>query len=775
MTDHYAKYKTKDLWHIKEETFDPEIQNIRETQFSLGNGYIGSRGILEEIPKGAWAGTYIAGIYDRFTSQVSEMVNFPNPFFFKFTVKGEKVGAVAMDVLDHQRVLNMRDGLLIRRTIYSDSKKRRYDYQSMRFVSMHDKNITAMQIILTPLDDDAEIELQGGLDVTVHNKGSVTEGNKRHFQATELAREDHSDYRVVETLERHQQVIYRCGFYYSIGRKKTYVSGNVLKLKLKKKQTVVFTKIAYIKACGEGEEQLKKFQKSSKTKFNKAFHGRFETLLKKHIEQWRKLWDVADVIIEGTADIQKNLRFNIFHMLICGHFDGGFSSIGARTLSGEGYRGHIFWDAEIFMLPFYAYVCPDVAKNMLLYRYHRMDQARAIAQNQGYKGVMFPWESAGTGEEETPTWAKDLDGTIIRIRTNELEHHITADIAYACCQYAEVAGDEDFMKEYGYEMVFEAARFWASRVKRNRQGKYEIRDVIGPDEFHEHVHNNAYTNVMAKWNLSTGYKFYGALKRKQPKVYKQLRKKINLTDKEVNAWKKISPKIVFKYRKKDHVIEEFDGYFRKRHIDVSELDENGIPMLPAHIKVKDYNKTQLVKQADVLMLLYLLPDFFTKDIKKNNYQFYAPRTLHKSSLSSSIHAIMALEAGVLNQAYQFFNVALRADISNLHGNSNEGIHAASLGGVWQSVIHGFAGTKIQKHTLSIDPRMPKTWKRIRFSLLWQKNLLRITANNNEVRIKVESKQRKKVKIRIFNKDHLLGPNKGYIFRRHGRKQEGDYY
>ncbi|MCK5083454.1 MAG: glycoside hydrolase family 65 protein [Candidatus Omnitrophica bacterium] len=775
MADYYAKYKNRDLWCIKADAFDTGIQNIRETQFALGNGYLGVRGILEEIPIGTWAGTYIAGVYDRFTSQVAELVNFPNPFFFKFTVKGEKVGAVAMDVLDHQMILNMQDGLLTRRTVYSDSKKRRYDYQSIRFVSMHDKNIGVMQVTLTPLDDSAEVEIQSGLDTTAHNKGTITEGNKRHFNIKELDQEKNASYLLLRTLEKRHQVIYRTGLYYVIGKKRVYAQDNILKLKLKKRQPIVLTKVFYIGTCGEKKEDLKRLQRSSRVKFNKAFRGRMDSLLKSHREEWRKLWDVADVIIAGTADIQKNLRFNIFHMLICGHVDKGFSSIGARTLSGEGYRGHVFWDAEIFMLPFYAYAMPKVAKNMLMYRYFRMDQARDIAKKQGYKGTMYPWESAGTGEEETPTWAKDLDGKIIRIKTNELEHHITADIAFACCHYFEITDDEEFMMDYGYEMVFEAARFWASRVQRNRQGKYEIRDVIGPDEFHEHVNNNAFTNVMAKWNLSVAHKFYQALKKTKPKLYTELRGKIGLTDKEVNVWKRIVPKIVFKYRKKDYVIEEFDGYFQRKHINIVDLDENGIPMLPKGVKVKDYNKTQFVKQADVLMLLYLLADFFPKNAKKNNYHFYAPRTLHKSSLSPAIHAIMALESGLLNQAYQFFNVALRADISNLHGNSHEGIHAASLGGVWQSVINGFAGVKIEGHTLSFDPRMPTTWQYIQFSLLWKGSMLRVVVNNNEAHIKIESKQKKKIKMKVFGKNHLLVPGKGYVFRRHARKPESAYY
>ncbi len=775
MSDHYAKYKSEDLWCIKAEAFDTKIQNIRETQFALGNGYLGSRGILEEIPKGAWAGTYITGVFDHITSQVSELVNFPNPFCFKFSVKGEKVGAVAMDVLKHQRVLNMRDGFLVRRTVYSDSKKRRYDYQSIRFLSMHEKNIGAMQISLTALDDNAEVEIQGSLDVTVHNRGTVTEGNKRHFHTKELAEGAHDNYRLLETLEKHHQIIYRSGFYYTIGRKKIYAPDNVLRLKLKKGKTIVVTKVFYIGACDAGKKTLVRLQKSSRTKFNKAFHGKFEVLAKEHQDKWRELWNVADIEIGGTADIQKNLRFNIFHMLICGHFDNGVSSIGARTLSGEGYRGHVFWDAEIFMLPFYAYIVPEVAKNMLLYRYNRLNQARDIAKVQGYDGTMYPWESAGTGEEETPTWAKDLDGKIIRIRTNELEHHITADIAFACCQYVEVTDDQEFMENYGYEMVFEAARFWASRVKRNRQGGYEIRDVIGPDEFHEHVNNNAYTNVMAKWNLSTAHRLYKELKKANPKLYKSLRAKIDLTDKEANIWKQIVPKIVFKYRKKDYVIEEFDGYFRKRHIDVVDLDENGMPMLPKGVQVKDYNKTQLVKQADILMLLYLLTDFFSKKAKRSNYEFYAPRTLHKSSLSPAIHAIMALESGLMSESYRFFNVALRADISNLHGNTHEGIHAASLGGVWQSVINGFAGIRIERHVLSFNPQMPKSWRHIQFSLLWKGSLVRVMATNDEVHIKVNLKPKKKIKIKVFNKISYLSGRKKHIFKKHGAKPVPVYY
>ncbi len=773
MKDLFSHYKGQDLWCIKEDGFDRDIQNIRESQFSLGNGYLGTRGTLEEKPPGAQPGTYVTGIYDRMTSQVAELVNLPNPFFMKFILKGEKLGAASMDILQHERVLDMRQGLLFRRNVYTDIKNRRYDYQSLRFVSKHDKELGVMQITLTPLDDDAEIELQSGVDVSVHNAGVVSEGSKRHFRIKELFSEGPAPYMLIETLEKRHQVIYRSGFYYKTGAKKVFAKDDVLKVRLKKKQRAVFTKIFTITACGEGAPDLEKARKVSQAAFQRALRAPFETLLRQHAAAWLKVWERADVVIAGTADIQKNLRFNIYHMLICAHADDGFSSIGARTLSGEGYRGHVFWDAEIFLLPFYAYVLPDAARNMLLYRYRRLDEARKIAKERGYRGAMFPWESAGTGKEETPTWARDLDGRVIRIRTNEFEQHITADIAFAAAQYAAVSGDADFTRDYGAEMIWEAARFWASRVVKDKKGGYGIRGVIGPDEFHEDVDNNAYTNMLAKWNLLAGHRLYFGLKKGGGGRLRALCSKIGLTDREVRQWKRIAPRLAVRMRK-DGVIEQFDGYFKKRAVKITQRDENGIPLSPRGIKVRDYHKTQLVKQADVLMLLYLLSGFYGKKTKVRNFWYYLDRTLHKSSLSAAVHCLAAVDAGALTQAYQFFNVALRADISNLHGNTAEGIHAASLGGVWQCVVCGFAGVRIKNNELCVDPFMPKAWREIRCSIVWRKDPVIIETKNDGVRIKVVSR-RKKVKIRVFGKLRDVTANKASLFRRKVGDRRRDYY
>lgn len=774
MKEIYAKYTDDELWLIKETQWVRELQNIREAQFALGNGYFATRAVLEEVPYDAMPGTYIAGIYDKLTAQVAEMVNFPNPFNFRFTINGEKLDVIAMDVLMHKRILNMKKGLLIRHTIFQDSHKRRYDLQSLRLVLMHEKNFGAMQLSLTALDHDCEVDINTGIDTAVYNMGALTEGRKKHFRLRELGQYRNAGYLIVETFEKKYIVVFWSGFYYKINGSKIYARENIFKLKLKKNESITFTKIFYIGHFPYTKDSSKLKQRAFR-KFYQVFHANFDHIVRAHINSWQRLWRKADIIIEGTANLQQNLRFNIYHMLIAAHHDQGFSSIGARTLTGEGYRGHIFWDTEIFLGPFYSFVLPEVAKNMLLYRYHRLPQARENARKNGYRGAMFPWESADTGEEETPGWARDFDGSIIKIYTHKMEHHITADIAYALYRYYLITRDEDFMNKYGYELLFETARFWASRVEYNpKKAKYEILHVIGPDEFHIDVNNNAYTNMLAKWNLIIAYKLFHKLKKNKPDIYRSLSRKLNLKDDEVKRWRRISSSLTVRTNA-DGVIEQFDGYFKLKDIEIKEYDENGIPLLPANLRPRHLAKTKLVKQADVLMLIYLLSDIFNLKTKKVNYQYYIKRTLHKSSLSPSIHAIVACQCNDMNRAYNLFNVSLRADISNLFNNSREGIHAASLGGTWQALIFGFAGLSIRKEILHINPRIPRTWRKVIFSLHWQGNLLKCELNNNVVRLKITSRKKRKIKISVFGQVHIISSGRIYNFQKKAPKRLVEYY
>ena len=777
MKDYYSKYTNEYSWIIKEEGWVRALQGVRETQLAIGNGFLGSRAVLEEIPYDAKPGTYIAGLYDSVGSKVSELVNLPNPFNFKITAHGEKMGVITMDVIEHRRILNLRHGVICRHSVFQDTNKKRYDYQSIRFLSAQNKNIGVMQVIFTALDSAADISVQTGIDTSVYNAGTVTEGRKKHFRVKELGQFKNEGYLIVDTFDKMHTVIFRSGFYYETGGKKIPAKDNVLELRLKKNQTIIFTKIFFINRTPK-RENLNKLKKISEKKFRKAFRSSFRQLLKRHIDSWEELWDLAEVSIWGDPEAEKKLRFNIYHLLIAAPENSGFSSIGAKALTGEGYRGHIFWDTEIFILPFYIYTIPEKAKNILLYRYKRLDAAKELARKNGFKGAMFPWESAASGSEETPDRAKDLDGKVIKIYTGQREHHISADIAYAFFHYYNVTNDEKFFRDYGYEVVFETARFWASRVEYNKKkGKYEINGVIGPDEFHDDVNNNAFTNTMAKWNLLMAHNLYQKIKRTKSPGFKNLKEKVTLSDKEAKNWKKIAGGININMNKKK-IIEQFDGYFRKREIKITAWDENFLPVISQKLTPRDYNKTQLVKQADVIMLLYLFPDAFPAKIKKANYAYYLDRTLHKSSLSLPSHASMAIEVGDKNRAYSFFNTALRADISNVNNNTSDGIHAACIGGTWQVLVNGFAGVRIHKGILAIDPKLPSMWRKVIFSMRWRGYLLRLEIKNDKIKIYAtpSNGENEKFKIRLFGVLYGLRSNKLFNIKRKAKaaSQEAHY-
>ena len=761
MKDYFAEYRPGDSWLIKEGKWDKKIQPSRESQFALGNGFIGSRGIMEEIPFDARPGTYIAGLYDKTGAQVTELVNLPNPINLKIIVGGEKLGAGTMDILEHERTLDMRHGLLTRHTVYQNSHKKRFDYQSLRFVSMRNKHIIAMQVYITPLDEQATFTVENLLDFSVVNIGFLTEGNKKHFRIEDVSQFETGEYLAVRTLEKDTLVAYGKSLIIEKSGSKRFAKHVTTQIRLRKNQTACITNIFSIFTADN--KRVKKIKPVVKGFLKKSANIGFEGMLEEHIASWDRLWSVSDIKIKGAAQDEKSLRFNIYHLLICGREASGESSIGAKTLSGEGYRGHIFWDAEIFIFPFFLYTRPKVAKNMLLYRYNRLEAARRIAQSRGYNGAMFPWESADTGEETTPAWAKNFDGSLIQIRTHEMEHHITADVAYAVYQYYAVTHDIRFMLKYGFEIIFETARFWASRVEYDpRLKKYEIKHVIGPDEFHEDVDNNAYTNWMACFNLMVASAMHQKMKGLYPKEYRHLSKKIGLKKGEVLEWKRISSGIVFNL-KRNGLIEQFSGYFRKRKIKLKDLKKHPIPPIPKSIKLKDIDKTQLVKQADVVMLLYLLSDRFDTKTKKKNFYYYLKRTVHKSSLSAAVHAAIAAEIGNIRMAYRYFAVAANMDLTLLYGNTDDGIHAASLGVTWQAVVHGFAGIKISSDTLCINPRLPEDWKELSFCLKWRGYNLKIAINHTKVNVQFHSKRKDILKVKVYNVVRKIEANKVYSF------------
>ncbi len=779
MKDYFSNFLSDKHWQIVETEWNPELQNVNETLFALGNGYIGSRGILEEIPPNCRPGTFFAGVYGRSGAFVPELINAPNPIDMRISVDGEKLDVHAMDFINHERILDMYKGVLARHTVYSNARRKRFDYQSMRFFSLKNNHIAAMRVYITALDGDATFTITNSIDTSIMNVGLVTEGDKKHVDVVERGKSGVANYVCTKTFDTEVLITYGSQIVVEKGKKNYSVPDWTFKLRLKKGKTACITNyLSFYTSLGTSLEETKK--QAIKTVSQCAKKG-FDLMLKEHCRAWEKKWKRANVEIEGGPDIERAMRFNIYHLLIAANEDGSDNSIGAKALTGEGYRGHIFWDAEIFCLPFFIYTYPSIARNLLMYRYHRLNQAREIAKEKGYQGVMFPWESAETGKETTPSWYKDDEGKIQKVLTNEQEHHITADVAFAVFNYFRATDDEDFLLNYGLEILLETARFWASRVKYNRvKRRYEIHNVIGPDEFHEDVNNNVYTNILAQLNLKMAEKLCKEFQRKYPKEVKKLKKRINLKLSELEKFRNIASKIYIPSSNKNGIIEQFDGYFKKRRLPLPGLDNRHLPSSPKELvsrgigislrDIENMGDTQYVKQADVVMILFLLSDAFSLKTKKKNYLFYEKRTLHKSSLSPAIYAAVGQEVGEEEKAYRYFEIAAYTDLKNIHGNTDMGIHAASLGGAWQALVHGYAGIRLKDGILTFNPLIPPEWKRLKLSINYKGFIISVDIYKKKLNLYFSSKRKTdQLAVEVYGNSHDLMANRKVSFHKRGDK------
>jgi trehalose/maltose hydrolase-like predicted phosphorylase len=440
-------------------------------------------------------------------------------------------------------------------------------------------------------------------------------------------------------------------------------------------------------------------------------------VLAAHETAWRQHWDASDVIIEGDDKVQEAVRFAVYHLTSAANPEDECVSVGARGLTGDAYFGHVFWDTEIYLLPFYVGVWPEAARALLMYRYHTLHGARAKAAHFGFRGALYAWESADTGEETTPERVIGADGTPVEILTGRMEHHISADVAYAVWQYWRFTRDDDFFLRAGAEMLLETARFWASRAVAEADGKRHIRHVIGPDEYHEDVDDNAFTNVMARWNIGRGLETMDLLRERWPNHAAALREKLALGDDELADWRDAIARIVTGLDAATGIYEQFAGYYKLEQLDLSLYADRKMP-IDVVIGPERTQRSQVVKQADVVALIALLPDEFPGAAAKANFRYYEPRCAHGSSLSAGIHALVAARLGETETALRFLRQAAIADLE-LDPNSAGGIRIAGLGGLWQAIILGFAGLDLKSDMLGIDPRLPPHWRNLSFRVCWR--------------------------------------------------------
>jgi trehalose/maltose hydrolase-like predicted phosphorylase len=422
----------------------------------------------------------------------------------------------------------------------------------------------------------------------------------------------------------------------------------------------------------------------------------FETLLAEHRAAWADRWEGADLVVDGDEELTRAVRLGLFSLMASVR-DNGEAAVGARGLTGPGYRGHVFWDADVFVLPFLAATHPPAARAMLEYRLRRLPAAQAAARELERAGARFPWESAATGEDVTPRLARLPEGRVVPIRTGELEEHITADVAWAAACYLDWTGDASF-EPRARDLLLETARYWASRIRMDGEGRAHIYGVIGPDEYHEPVDDNAFTNVMARWNLRRA-----AALTKEP---------------EGDRWLQLADALVDGYDPRTGLYEEFAGFFGLEPLIIAEVAPRRPIVADLLLGAERVAGAQVVKQADVLMMHHLVPSEVAPGSLEPNLDFYEPRTAHGSSLSPPVHAALFPRAGRPEDALAPLQLAARLDLDDLTATTAGGLHLATMGGVWQALVMGFAGVRPDRDALAVDPRLPAAWNgldlRLRF-------------------------------------------------------------
>jgi kojibiose phosphorylase len=645
----------------------------------------------------------------------------------RLTIDGQNFRLDHGDVLHFERQLDLYSGILQRHVLWQAPNGAILDLFFERLASYAEEHVGAIRLLVTAVDQPCHLVVQAGINGHVangdllhwHHLDQVTSEQYAESSAIWLhSRTRYSDLAlgtaaVVTTTADSPTICQDC-----LGHPTLQADCH-----LEPGQTWQVDKLVSYAAS---RDQIEDAEDVNGRAGNYLQAQNFEDLKARQYTTWAKTWDDIDVIIEGDHEAQLSIRFSLFQVQIAAPRHDDRVSIGAKTLSGLGYRGHVFWDTEIFILPFFTYTQPHIARNLLLYRYHTLAGARRKATGNDFCGAQYAWESAATGDEVTPTWVPHFaDPTqLVRIWTGDIEVHITADIAYAIIQYWQTTGDDDFMLNYGAEIILDTARFWGDRVEpdQDEEGNlcYAIRDVIGPDEYHEHVDNNAYTNYMVRWHLQTAVDLLHWLQQHHPQQVQTLLAKLNLQSTHFNHWHDVIKYIIIPFSTEVGLFTQFDGFFDLQIVDWPHY-EGRTRSMQELLGIEGANQHQVIKQADIIMLLCLFRDHFDHQTWQINWDTYMPLTDHSygSSLGPSFHAWAACEMQKPQEAYEHFMLAARADLRNIRGNAGDGIHAASAGGLWQAIVFGFAGLRLHEDGYTVTPCLPSHWQRLAFKIRQQ--------------------------------------------------------
>jgi trehalose/maltose hydrolase-like predicted phosphorylase len=714
-------------WFIVEEGFDLAREHEVESILTICNGYLGIRASIAESGSFSRPSTFIAGIYVTDEGLGPRLAVFPAWLHVEVSVEGQLLSFGGGRVLEHRRFLDLRQGVLWRNWRQQDPSGRITRLTYLHIASLADRHVIVQSIAATAENYSGRISLVGcptknarsDTLATVDNpnamlvRGSevvagIATDSELHDLATSTTRGERGG--VQDGVERWS---WEASF------------GETMRLD---RIICVFTSHDVVNPVNAASDHV-----------TSTCARNLLDVIQAHVDTWRRRWDAAGVRIVGDDLVQRALHFAVYHLIAAANSADERISIGARGLTGDAYRGHIFWDTEIYMLPFYVFTDPPTARSLLMYRYHTLDAARRKAKAHGYKGALYAWESADTGDEVTPRTVVAPDGKLINILTGECEHHISADVAYAIWQYWRATGDDSFMVKAGAEILADTARFWASRAQVDSDGRAHIRQVIGPDEYHEMVDDDAYTNTMAALNLERAADAMEILRREQTQDWPQLSARLGLTEKEPDSWRELATKVTTGFDPATNLIEQFAGYFQLEEVDVAAFRRSTVP-IDVLLGAERTQRSKVVKQADVVALSALVWEKWPIMVHDANFRYYEPRTAHGSSLSPAFYALVAARLGDTILAQAYLRQVAEIDLANNMGNAAGGVHMGALGGLWQAAVFGAAGLVAREDGIAVDPHLLPGWSEIAFPVQWRGRSLRlrIEADPKRIEISVET-------------------------------------
>ncbi|HET8660873.1 MAG TPA: glycosyl hydrolase family 65 protein [Micromonosporaceae bacterium] len=762
-----------DEWRIIETRYSEDYMDRAETVFSLGNGFLGVRGTFEEGRPARSPGTYVNGFHETWPIVHAEeapalarvgqtLIIVPDSTIFKLYVDDEPLFLPTARVHDYRRVLDMQAGILSREFVWAQASGKHIRIRSSRLVSFEHRHLVAMTYEVTLLDHAAPVAISSQV-VNRQDSRPVDEATEQRPNDPRLAKvlpqrvlnakvTEQSGQRILlgyRTTNSHMTLavgvdhVIDAACPYQVEGSVEEDGGEILvTADASPGVPIRITKFATYQ--GSRSIPAPELADRSRRTLDRALRTGYDTLVQQQRRQLDLFWDRADVRVDNRIDpvrCQQAIRWNLFQVAQAS-WRAENAGISAKGLTGHAYDGHYFWDTEIYVLPFLSYTQPRIAANLLRHRHSMLSLARERAKTMSQKGALFPWRTLN-GEEASAYF-----------QAGTAQYHINADIAYAIRRHTNVQGDLDLLVEVGAEMLVETARLWEDLGFYGADGKFHIHGVTGPDEYTTVVNDNTYTNLMARLNLSYAASTVRLLRQDQPDVYVALAHEVGLSMDEVESWERAAAAMHVPYDPERGIHPQDDTFLKREVWDLQNTPREKFPLLLHYHPLVIY-RYQVIKQADIVLAMFLLGNEFSREQKRRNYEYYDPLTTGDSSLSACVQGILAAEIGNERQAMQYFNYALLMDLADIAGNTSNGVHIASAAGVWSSLVFGFGGVRDFDGDLSFTPALPRMWNSLSFSLLFRKRQLRVELAHDEERYLVEEGEPLEVTIR--GERHLLCP------------------